>query len=207
MTKIGIIGSGEVGVRLANGLSDLGYSVTVGSNTKKSIEGWQGKVATFEQVAELNDNLILAVKGSSAEAVVKSLSGKLANKIIIDTTNPIEGPPTEGVLNYFTELDLSLMERLSKVAPKAKFAKALNSVGNNVMFKPDYNGVKATMFICGEDQAKKFTNEILTKIGWEVEDLGGYRSARLIEPLCALWCVIGFNGGGWNHAFKLLKAN
>jgi hypothetical protein len=35
--------------------------------------------------------------------------------------------------------------------------------------------------------------------------MGTVEAARAIEPLCMLWCIPGFQGGGWMHAFKLLK--
>jgi predicted dinucleotide-binding enzyme len=62
------------------------------------------------------------------------------------------------------------------------------------------------MFICGNDSvAKERVSELLTRFGWEVEDMGGAESARAIEPLCILWCIPGFKRNQWTHAFKLLK--
>ena len=62
------------------------------------------------------------------------------------------------------------------------------------------------MFICGNDSAaKERVAEILKEFGWEIEDMGKAAAARAIEPLCMLWCIPGLSGGGWSHAFKLLK--
>jgi hypothetical protein len=36
-------------------------------------------------------------------------------------------------------------------------------------------------------------------------DMGTVEGARAIEPLCILWCIPGFRGAGWTHAFKLLR--
>jgi 8-hydroxy-5-deazaflavin:NADPH oxidoreductase len=63
------------------------------------------------------------------------------------------------------------------------------------------------MFICGNDTgAKAEARTILDQFGWETEDMGAVEAARAIEPLCILWCIPGLTGGGWNHAFKLLRA-
>ena len=126
---------------------------------------------------------------------------------MIDTTNPIaKAPPENGVLKFFTSLDRSLMEDLQKLLPDAKFVKAFNSVGNAVMYKPEYAEGKPTMFICGnDDAAKKTVADILTSFGWETEDMGKAELAGSIESLCILWCAKGFNNNMWNHAFKLLK--
>jgi hypothetical protein len=29
-------------------------------------------------------------------------------------------------------------------------------------------------------------------------------AARAIEPLCILWCIPGFLGNEWTHAFKVV---
>ncbi|HRG92864.1 MAG TPA: DNA-binding protein, partial [Chitinophagaceae bacterium] len=115
-------------------------------------------------------------------------------------------PPEEGVLKYFTSLEDSLMERLQKIIPDAKLVKAFNSVGNAFMYKPAFKDGVPTMFICGNDAAAKHTvTGILSRFGWETEDMGAAVSARAIEPLCILWCIPGFTKNQWSHAFKLLK--
>jgi hypothetical protein len=34
---------------------------------------------------------------------------------------------------------------------------------------------------------------------------GGIESSRLLEPMCVVWVLYGIRGGGWDHAFKLLR--
>jgi predicted dinucleotide-binding enzyme len=125
---------------------------------------------------------------------------------VIDATNPIaDAAPVNGVLKFFTDLDESLLEQLQKSFPQAKFVKAFNSVGNACMVNPQFNGVKPTMFICGNDDAAKETvQQILEQFGWESADMGKAEAARAIEPLCMLWCIPGFLRNDWVHAFKLL---
>ena len=99
------------------------------------------------------------------------------------------------------------MERLQKKALRAHFVKAFSSVGNVFMVNPNFGGIRPTMFICGNDKdAKAEARTILDQFGWDTEDLGAVEAARAIEPLCILWCLPGLIGGGWNHAFKLLRA-
>ena len=132
----------------------------------------------------------------------------LKNKVIIDATNPIaDSAPANGVLHFTTDLNVSLMEQLQQYFPEAHFVKAFNSVGAALMVNPDFEGVKPSMFICGNNEfAKEIVANILTQFGWETEDMGHAEAARAIEPLCMLWCIPGFLHGKWvNHAFKLLK--
>ncbi|MGW5240941.1 NADPH-dependent F420 reductase [Monashia sp. NPDC004114] len=202
-----MLGTGPVGQTLAKGLTAEGHTVVLASRTGRSVDGWGGETATFAEAATASDVAILAVKGSVAEELVGALSAELEGKIVLDTTNPIaDKPPTDGVLSYFTSLDESLMERLQRRAPLARFVKAFNSVGNARMVHPSYNGTRPTMFIAGNDSpAKDETTALLDSLGWDVEDMGTAAAARAIEPLCMLWCIPGLRGGSWTHAFKLLR--
>jgi predicted dinucleotide-binding enzyme len=152
--------------------------------------------------------LVLAVKGTAAADALR-LAGpaNLAGKPVIDATNPIaDGPPVNGVLKFFTNLDESLMERLQREFTGARLVKAFNSVGNALMINPQFKGGKPTMFICGNDEAAKQTvRGILDQFGWETADMGKAEAARAIEPLCMLWLIPGFVRNEWSHAFKLLR--
>ncbi len=84
--------------------------------------------------------------------------------------------------------------------------KAFSCVGAPFMIDPDLDGQKPSMFICGNDEgARAEVARLLAKLGWDAEDMGSAEAARAIEPLCMLWCIPGLRGGGWSHAFKLLK--
>jgi predicted dinucleotide-binding enzyme len=211
--KIGILGSGQVGQTLATGFLRLGHEVMVGTRDPEKLSTWQVsnagiKLGSFEEAAAFGDLAVLAVKGSVAIPVVKSVAGQISGKTVIDTTNPIADiPPDNGVLHYFTTMEDSLMERLQQIVPSARFVKAFNSVGNQLMVNPNLPGGKPTMFICGNDaDAKTAVSQILDVFGWEVEDLGTVVAARAIEPLCMLWCIPGFRSNQWTHALKLLRA-
>jgi 8-hydroxy-5-deazaflavin:NADPH oxidoreductase len=213
MVKVGILGSGDVGKTLAKGFLKHGYQVVIGSDHAEKLEEFKGEnpqieIATFEQASKTGDIVILCVKGTVAEKIIEKVKRHLSGKTVIDSTNPIaDVPPQNGVLKFFTTLDESLMERLQKIAPDARFVKALNSVGSGLMINPNFrDNTKPTMFICGNnDDAKMKVYEILEKFGFEIEDMGKAESARAIEPLCILWCIPGFLRNEWAHAFKLLK--
>jgi predicted dinucleotide-binding enzyme len=212
--KVAVLGSGVVGQVLADGFLKHGYAVQRGTREPEKLAEWQkgaganASVGTFAEAARFGDIVVLAVKGTASESAIDLCGADaLANKTVIDATNPIaEAPPENGVLRYFTGANESLMERLQKRVPAAHFVKAFSSVGNAFMVNPDFGGVRPTMFICGDDAgAKAETAAILEQFGWETEDMGGVTSARAIEPLCILWCLPGFLQNRWTHAFKLLK--
>ena len=212
MKKVGVLGSGAVAQTLAAGFARHGYDVVIGSRDKAKVDGWarenRVKAGTFADAAKSGELIVLAVKGTAASDVLKLAGeGALGGKVVVDTCNPIaDAPPVNGVLKFFTNLDESLMERLQKQVPKARFVKAFSSVGNALMVDPKLPA-RPTMFICGNDEAaRNEVAKVLDEFGWETADMGKAEAARAIEPLCILWCIPGFLQNDWVHAFKLLRA-
>ena len=212
--KVGVLGSGQVAQTLGAGFLTHGHEVMLGTRDPSKLEEWaarnpSARVGSFSDAASFGDLVVLAVKGTAAPEVLRAADPtNLAGKPVLDTTNPIaETPPANGVLSFFTDLDESLMERLQREVPGARFVKAFNSVGNARMVDPDFPGGRPTMFICGNDEAAKGTaTEILDGFGWDVADMGTAEAARAIEPLCILWCIPGFLRNEWTHAFALLHS-
>jgi 8-hydroxy-5-deazaflavin:NADPH oxidoreductase len=212
MNRYGVLGSGVVAQVLAKGLKAHGFDVRIGSREPEKLAAFRDETGiatgTFAEVAGAADVIVLAVKGSvAADALTLAGTDRLADKVIVDTTNPIaDGAPVDGVLPYFTGPNESLMERLQQAFPAARFVKAFNSVGNASMVNPTFAGGPATMFICGNDaEAKRVVGEVLDTFGWQPLDMGSAAAARAIEPLCQLWCIPAFREGRSTHAFKVVE--
>ncbi len=212
MAKFGIVGSGDVGQALSKGFKKYGHEVRIGSRTPAKLAEFSShtgiSAGTFAEVARWGEALVLCVTGSGAENAVR-LAGPehFSGKLVIDTTNPTtDDPPEHGVLRTFTDSNFSLMERLQKAFPEARFVKAFNSVGSDLMVDPSFNGARPTMFYCGNDAGAKATVAgLLQQFGWEPADMGAAVAARAIEPLAVLWCIPGFLEDRWDHAFHLLR--
>lgn len=212
--RVAVLGSGIVGEVLADGFLKHGYEVMRASRDPNKLLNWKSaagaraSIGTFAEGAKYGDLVVLAVKGTAAESALQQAGiQNFTDKTIIDATNPIaDAPPVNGVLQFFTGPNDSLMERLQKAAPEAHFVKGFSCVGNAFMVNPDFGGQRPSMFICGNSaNAKHQVKEILDQFGWETEDMGTAEAARAIEPLCILWCIPGFISNQWTHAFKLLK--
>ncbi len=213
MKKIGILGSGIVATTLGEGFIKHGYEVMLGTRDPFKLEDWLGKVGdkakvgSFAQTAAFGDIIVLAVHGTAGKNAMEAAGADhVKNKTVIDATNPISSEaPSNGVLNFFSNINHSLMEDLQEAFPEVHFVKAFNSVGSAFMVNPSFES-KPTMFICGNnEEAKKEVTNILDQFGWDTEDFGMVESARAIEPLCMLWCIRGMRNNTWTHAFKLLK--
>lgn len=204
MSRYGVLGSGEVGQTLAAGLREVGNEVRVGTRDPAKHPGTTG----FADVARWAEALVLAVPGTAADSTLQVAGAEnLRGKLVIDATNAIGNePPEDGVLRAFTGPNSSLMEQLQAAVPEARFVKAFNSVGSDLMVHPKLKGGPPTMFICGNDATAKSTvSKLLEQFGWEVADMGTAKAARAIEPLAMLWCIPGFLHDQWTHAFRLLR--
>jgi hypothetical protein len=206
----GILGSGHVGQTLAKGLKGLGHDVVIGSSAGNKLAAFTSETGiaekTFADAVAGADVVIVALKGQGAEEIIRGLAGALAGKVVLDATNPISGEAKGGVLPYFTGPNDSLLQRLQKAAPAAKFVKCFNSVGAHLMVKPQFKGGTPVMFICGDDAAAKAqTTTLLADLGWAAEDVGGSEAGNAVEALCQLWCAPGFLRNDWSHAYAVLR--
>lgn len=208
--KIAVLGSGMVGQTLAAGLAAEGHEVRIGSREGGKLTAWSAQTGvpegSFAEVVDFAEVVVIAVKGDVAEALARSLAAGLAGKVVLDTTNPIGGPPRGGVLQFFTAANESLLERIQAAAPGARVVKWMNSVGSGLMVHPQLPGGRPSMFICGDDaEAKAVAAQLSAQLGWAVEDVGGAAAGHPVEALCQLWCAPGFLRNDWAHAYAVLR--
>jgi predicted dinucleotide-binding enzyme len=98
-SRVGVLGSGEVGRRLAVGFSSRGHGVMIGSRDpgKSELLEWLSgegagiQVGTFLQAAEHGELLVLAVLGDAAqEAIADAGAQNFSGKLVIDAMNPLD---------------------------------------------------------------------------------------------------------------------
>ena len=160
--RIGIIGSAVVGQTMGGGLKKHGHEVRIASRSPQKLAEFSETsgipAGTPSDVAAWAEALVLAVKGTAAESALREAgAAHIAGKLVIDTTNPIANePPEDGVLKFFTSPNDSLMERLQKAFPEAKFVKAFNSVGSALMVNPAFpGGAKGRCFTAGTMRVRR----------------------------------------------------
>ncbi len=213
-TKVGVLGSGEVGRRLAEGFQSRGHEVMIGTRNpdKPELKDWVSgdgagvRVGTLPETTAHGDLLVLAVLGDAAEqAIAEAGPDRFSGKVVIDAMNPLDFsggfPPKLGISG-----EDSLGERVQRALPDARVVKAFNTIGNPYFVDPSFSQGQPTMFMAGNDEdAKGTVGDLLADFGWsDTVDLGGIESSRELEAMCILWVKIGGARGAWDHGFRLL---
>jgi 8-hydroxy-5-deazaflavin:NADPH oxidoreductase len=213
--RIAVLGTGDVGNRLATKLVSLGNEVMMGSRTAMNpkaaawakANGAKALTGTLEDAAKFGEVVFNCTAGVVSLEALK-LAGKknLAAKVLVDVANPLDFskgmPPTMTVCN--TD---SLGEQIQRAFPDAKVVKALNTMGNEVMVNPGLVPGEHDTFVCGNDQqAKAKVVEILRAFGWKSPiDLGDITASRGLEMMLPIWVRLMVTLRTRNINFKISR--
>jgi 8-hydroxy-5-deazaflavin:NADPH oxidoreductase len=185
MKEIAIIGKGSVAKALGGRFERAGYQVTFGVRAQTV----QTALLIHEAIAKA-DIIVLAIPYQSALEVVRTHSQQLADKIVVDVTNPVA--PDWSPMKTETA---SACEDISQRAPQASVVKAFNTIFSDVMAKPLS---ASSTFIASDDAAAGDEIFLLARAaGFAPVKVGGLDQARHLEALAHLNIAIavGQNGG------------
>jgi len=206
--KIGIIGAGDVGGTLGKRWRQKGHEIMFGvrnlqsRNIQKLIQMDENfKVGDIREASTFGDVIVFAIPWTAVEETILS-AGNLSGKILIDPTNPLTPDLKRLALD-----DISVAEKIAKLANTTAVVKAFNAMGARTLNNPIFDSERADLFICGDDNhAKRVVVELATDIGFDVVDVGPLVNARMLEQLALLWIELAFRQQmGPNIGFKLLR--
>jgi 8-hydroxy-5-deazaflavin:NADPH oxidoreductase len=177
--KIAIIGKGNVGKGLAEGLRRAGNEVRFGSRDSQE---------SPRDVSIWADIVILAVPWGAHVEIAKTLRGALDGKTVVDVSNVLT-PSYELALGFTT----SGAEELQKQIPGAKVIKAFNTIFAQNMSTGELQGERLTALVAGDDPISKgMVRKLAEEIGFDSVDAGPLKSARYLEPLGMLNISLGY---------------
>ena len=189
--KIAVIGKGNVGGSIGQGLERTGYEVRLVGNDPPRVR----------EAASWGEVIILAMPYAAVDEVIREMGGAAAGKILVDASNALT-PDFHLALGFTT----SAAEELQKKAPSAKVVKAFNTVFAQHMASGQLKGTTLTLFVAGEDQdAKDKVVALGRDIGFNSVDAGPLKNARWLEALGYLNIQLGFMlKMGTEIGFKLI---
>jgi predicted dinucleotide-binding enzyme len=195
MSNISIIGSGNMA-------SAIGALAVKGGNAVEVIGRDQSKAADLASAlgngatagmwgaAPAGDIVILAVLFDSAVPVVSQYGDALANKIIVDITNPFNA----NVTGLAVPDDTSIAHMVAEAAPAtAHVVKAFNTLFRDVLAA----GGPLDVFIAGDDaQAKASVSAFIESLGLRPQDTGDLSMAHWLEGAGLLSVGLANHGVG-----------
>ena len=202
--KISILGAGNVGGTLGTRLGAQGSRCLLWRSPCRRCRdagtSANHRAGTVAEAAAASDMIVLATPWPATRDAIQA-AGNLAGKVVVDCTNPLKEDFSGLALGYTT----SGAEQVAEWAKGAKVFKAFNQTGFNIMGNPAFDGQRAVIFVCGDDDARKPTVlQLATDIGFEAIDAGNLVIARLLEPYGMLWIHLAYaRGMGRDFAFVL----
>jgi predicted dinucleotide-binding enzyme len=199
MSSISIIGTGNMA-------RTIGTRAVAGGNTVEVIGRDRSKAAGLAKAigggatdgewgaVPAGDIVILALLYQSVVPVVTEYGDALADKIVVDISNPFNA--SGDGLDHPAET--SIAQEAAEVAPaSAKFVKGFNTIFREVLEKgrPD-------VFFAGDDaQAKAAVAAFIESLGLRPFDAGPLKMAYWVEGAGVLTMGLAANGvGNWDFA-------
>ena len=197
MSSISIIGSGNMA-------SAIGALALKGGNAVEVISRDAAKAAALARTlgdgatagtwgaAPAGDIVILAVLFESAVQVVSEYGEALADKIVVDITNPFSPSGTGLAVPH----DTSIAQMVAEAAPAStRVVKAFNTLFRDVLAL----GGPRDVFMAGDDaKAKASVSAFITSLGHRPRDTGDLSMAHWLEGASLLEMGLAKNGLGFN---------
>ncbi len=187
MTRVGIIGAGNIGSALAQGLVDRGYEVVVsnsrGPESLADLVATLGPLAsagTPEQAAEAGEWVIVTVPLKALDTVPVA---PLAGKIVLDTNNYYW--ERDGHIAELDEKKITTSQMAQRHLPESKVAKAFNHIGAaEILTTGSPSGTagrRALATASDSAEAAQFVTDLYDAFGFDTVNIGPLADSWLIE--------------------------
>jgi predicted dinucleotide-binding enzyme len=185
--ELGVLGTGNMGTRLAALFARAGRRVVLGSRDPARAAqvvrslGLPNLVAgTYAQAAAAPALLPAVFLRDGLEQVLEALRPALAGKLLIDISNPFNADYSDYTLPW----DDSSAEVLQRRFPEARVVGAFKHVYAAVLDAPQFGGDESDVLIVGDDAAAKQQFRALAQgTPFRYLDAGPLAFARAVERL------------------------
>jgi len=190
--KIGILGAGNVGSKLADLMRKAGHDVVIGSRSGQH---------SLKDAAEHGEIAVIAIHFHATGSALPDLAPLLSGKVVIDATNPLNDDWSPLLLGQ----ENSASEEIARLLPDARVAKAFNTIFADVMApdRQEREGGRVTCFVASDHaDAVLAVAGLAEDMGFAPVTISKLSAARQLEAIAHLNIELALGqGGGTNAAF------
>jgi predicted dinucleotide-binding enzyme len=181
--KIGIIGTGEIGSRLARLWVAAGHEVLMSSRHPDQLKGLaaslgsRARVGTPREAAQFGEVVVVSVPYGALPQVGRDLKAELAGKIVLDTCNPY--PSRDGEMAVEARR-VSTGVADPKFLPGVRLVRAFNAINSGDLSGQAHRaGEPIAIPLAGDDaQALAVAERLVRDAGFAPVVVGGLARAR-----------------------------
>lgn len=192
MTNITIFGTGNMGTAIGGLIAAGGHSVQH-IDTETTGTPIAGEI------------VVLAVPHAALAGIVNAYRDQLADKIVVDITNPVNFETFDGLT---VPTDSSAAAELAATLPSSRVVKAFNTNFAATLTSGAVGANKTTVLIAGDDADAKATLAQAVTAGGSVDaiDAGSLKRARELESLGFLQISLAATEKiAWTGGFALVR--
>jgi predicted dinucleotide-binding enzyme len=185
-TKIGMIGSGNVGAALGGVWAKAGHEVMFSSRTLANDKalaakiGGNARAGTPAEAAAFGDVIVLSVPYRAMPDVSREIAGLVKGKVVIDACNAFDGRDGN-IAAQAHEKGIGLMT--AELFPDAHVVRAFNALSAATMASVHKTPGRIGMPFAGDDrQAIEVATRLIRDIGFEPVLVGGLEQGRHLRP-------------------------
>ena len=176
MTRIGVIGSGNIGTTVGEAWQRAGHEVVFGSRSPEPPR----TVAIAHAVAGA-EVVLLATPGAAVPELLAEHGPALDGLVVIDATNDMGGER----LNHADAYEVH--------APGARFVRAFNTLGFEMFANPSVGGETADLFWCGPEDAG--VEQLIADVGLRPVRVGDIDAIDVVDGVARVWLTLVFRQG------------
>lgn len=189
-TRIGIVGSGNVGGALGAVWVKAGHEVMFSSldlEHDKALAarlGRNARAGTPREAAAFGEVLMISVPYRALPELGKSLAGLIKGKVVIDTCNPFVSRDGD-IASWARDKGAGLAS--AELLPGARLVRAFNAIGASRMGEAHTEPGRVGMPIASDDAAAlAIASRLIRDIGYEPVLVGGLAMGKHLMPGTAL---------------------
>jgi predicted dinucleotide-binding enzyme len=210
LSIITIIGAGNMARGIALRALSGGHDIQILAREALKAKALGEEIGVFStgSISEAlsGDIVVLAVPYEAALAVVEELGDRLADKIVLDISNPVDFSTFAGLV---TPADSSAAQEIARRTPStASVVKAFNTTFAGTLITGEVEGHALDVFIAGDDaDSKANVAALLESCELRPVDVGDLHMARYLEGLGFVhMCIQTAHGGSFATGLKVIGA-